>query len=103
MPSAFVISDKKKYTSGTTRRTEKSGLLIRRNITRLTESRFGKGKGQDMNGNETKSITQIFEEIKEDMCDRFCKYPLMPTPAGKDEGWLLDDDSPCNDCPLNRL
>ena len=51
---------------------------------------------------KVKSITQQIEEVKEEMCDKFCRYPLMPTPAGKDEGWLLDD-SPCNDCPLNRL
>jgi hypothetical protein len=40
MPSAFGINVRRKYTSGITRRTKKSGLLIRRNITRLTESRL---------------------------------------------------------------
>ena len=37
---ALRINVRRKFTSGTTRRTEKSELLIRRNTTRLTESRL---------------------------------------------------------------
>lgn len=56
------------------------------------------------NPKEPKTVTLLFERIKEEMCDKFCKYPLMPTPEGKDDEWLItDDDSPCNNCPLNRL
>ena len=50
-----------------------------------------------------KSITQQIEEVKEEMCDKYCKYPEMPIPEGKDEDWLFDSDSPCNNCPLNKL
>lgn len=51
-----------------------------------------------------KSITEIIEEVKEEMCDKFCKYPDQPISEGKTEDWMYcDEDSPCNDCPLNRL
>ena len=40
--------------------------------------------------------TQEIEEIKEDICDNYCKYPVE-----------VADDSVlrviCNKCPLNRL
>lgn len=49
------------------------------------------------------SIEDIIEEVKIQICDNFCKWPGAPIPEGKDENWLWDDDSPCNDCPLNRL
>ena len=50
------------------------------------------------------TITEQFEHIKESMCDKYCKYPCMPIPEGKDENWLCeDDDSPCNSCPLSEL
>lgn len=60
----------------------------------------------DQRGNEMKekSITEIIESIKEDICDKYCKYPCMTPPDGKDEDWLTNDqDSPCNTCPLLRL
>lgn len=50
-----------------------------------------------------KTIAQQFEEIASEMCDKYCKYPNMPIPEGKDEDWLYADDGPCNKCPLNRL
>ena len=57
-----------------------------------------------MNPKEPRTISLWFEKIKEEMCDKFCKYPEMPTPEGKDDCWLYeDDDSPCNRCPLMRL
>ena len=49
------------------------------------------------------TITQQFEEIIEEMCDKYCKYPEMPIPEGKDEGWLCEEGSPCETCPLNKL
>lgn len=53
---------------------------------------------------ENKTVVAIFEEVIEQMCDKYCRYPHEPIPEGKDEDWLMnDDDSPCNDCPLNRL
>lgn len=53
---------------------------------------------------EKKTVAAICEEVIEEMCDHYCKWPNEPIPDGKDENWLMDDDdSPCNDCPLNRL
>ena len=33
-----------------------------------------------------KSITEIIEEVKSKMCDKFCKYPDQPIP--KEDGRL---------------
>lgn len=53
---------------------------------------------------EIKTITQQIEDICTEICDHYCKYPCQPIPDGKDEDWLMtDDDSPCINCPLNRL
>lgn len=53
---------------------------------------------------EKQTVAQIMEQVIEDMCDRYCRWPNEPIPAGKTEDWLInDDESPCNDCPLNRL
>lgn len=50
------------------------------------------------------SITEILEQVKYQMCDKYCRWSTGPIPDGKDEDWLLEDpDSPCNGCPLNRL
>lgn len=40
---------------------------------------------------KSKTVTDILEEIKQEMCDEYCKYPT------------LVDDSPCMKCPLTRL
>ena len=40
--------------------------------------------------------SEKIQEIKEEMCDKFCKYPI----------WLADDEAlmvVCNRCPLERL
>lgn len=51
-----------------------------------------------------KSITQQIEDVKNEMCDKYCKYPEKPIPEGKTEDWLwCDDESPCHNCPLNKL
>ena len=47
-----------------------------------------------------KSITEILEEVKEAMCDDYCKYPNM---KNDNEDWLFEKGSPCETCPLNRL
>lgn len=55
-------------------------------------------------GEKSKSITQQIEEICDEICDKYCKYPYEPIPEGKDEDWLTEDpESPCQNCPLNRL
>ncbi len=48
-------------------------------------------------------IIEQLENIKEKMCEDYCKYPLMEIPEGKDENWLWTDGSPCEKCPLNNL
>lgn len=53
---------------------------------------------------EPKTITQILEDVSNEMCESYCKYTHMEPPEGKDENWLTEDDeSPCIMCPLNRL
>lgn len=65
--------------------------------------------GEEVHMTETekeffKSVTGMIEEVKEDMCNHYCKYSAAPIPEGRTEDWLLEDeDSPCNKCPLNRL
>lgn len=49
------------------------------------------------------SVTQVIESVCGEICDHYCKYPDMPIPEGKDEDWLMEDDGPCVNCPLNRL
>lgn len=48
------------------------------------------------------SIAEQIEDIKEDMCDNYCKMPYKYSSYE----WLevaYSKDSPCIDCPLNRL
>ena len=48
------------------------------------------------------SIAEQIENIKEEMCDNYCK---MPYKYSSNE-WLevaYSEDSPCISCPLNRL
>ena len=45
-----------------------------------------------------KTVSEIIEEIKAEICDDYCKYPKKY----KDEDALLESDT-CNRCPLNRL
>lgn len=49
------------------------------------------------------SIRDQREAAKARMCEECCRYPRDPIPEGKDEAWLLEDDSPCITCPLNDL
>ena len=42
------------------------------------------------------------EDIKKDMCDNYCKMPYRYS-ANEWEEIVYSDDSPCNNCPLNRL
>lgn len=37
---------------------------------------------------KSKTVTDVLEEVKQEMCDDYCKYPT---------------DSPCMECPLNKL
>lgn len=46
-----------------------------------------------------KTISEQFEEIKEQMCDHYCKYPAE---WDEDDG-PLEDSEICATCPLTRL
>ena len=48
---------------------------------------------------EPKTVTDILEEIKQEMCDGYCKYPTLVN--NRED--LFADDSPCMGCPLTRL
>lgn len=50
---------------------------------------------------EKETITEIFEDIKEQMCDSYCKYPEKIN-ADDDEQWDKMNEI-CGECPLNRL
>lgn len=46
--------------------------------------------------NKQKSVSDIIEEVREEICDKYCKY--------SDRG--IDDDDIeklCTNCPLNKL
>ena len=50
------------------------------------------------------TINDILEDVTQQMCDNYCKYPLMGPPEGEGDEWLFaSDNSPCNECPLNNL
>ena len=48
------------------------------------------------------TIVEQIEDIKADMCDNYCKMPYRYS-ANEWQEIQFSDDSPCNNCPLNRL
>ena len=50
---------------------------------------------------EQKTISEMFEDIKENMCDKYCKYPEKFD--CDDEEQLNAFEEICIRCPLNRL
>lgn len=44
-------------------------------------------------------VTDILEEVKQEMCDGYCKYPTIVN----DREELFAKDGPCMECPLNKL
>lgn len=53
------------------------------------------------------TVTEIMNEVIEDICDNYCKYPLIYKPARVCE---IDDDymgrmfqEKCENCPLRKL
>ena len=47
----------------------------------------------------TKTVSDILEEVKQEICDDYCKYPIQVD--SKED--LFADDSPCMTCPLSKL
>lgn len=50
---------------------------------------------------ETKTITAQIEEIKDDICNHYCKWPDIWDE--EKEGCELSESDHCRNCPLNRL
>lgn len=52
-----------------------------------------------------KSVTEIIEDVKEDICDKYCKYPLEYLAEIKDPDLAheLMLETKCKNCPLQRL
>lgn len=51
---------------------------------------------------QKKTITQKLNEIVEQICNHYCKYPYEWDPEEHD-GQELFDSEICQTCPLNRL
>ena len=49
-----------------------------------------------------KTITEQMQKITEDICDNYCKYPLLEKYKG-DEGQQNMFDEICEKCPLNQF
>lgn len=49
-----------------------------------------------------KTISQILEEAKDDMCNKYCKYPNEYKPEEHDNMELSESEI-CRNCPLCRL
>lgn len=47
------------------------------------------------------TIPQILEEVVEEMCQKYCKYPEQWDE--EKEGFELSESEICANCPLNRL
>lgn len=51
---------------------------------------------------EQKKITDILNELIDDMCNKYCKYPFEYDPEEHD-GVELCDSEICQNCPLVKL
>lgn len=49
-----------------------------------------------------KLITAILEEVKTEVCDKYCRFPREYDPEEHDDVDLFDSDI-CKNCPLTRL
>ena len=47
------------------------------------------------------SVTEIIEEVKDDICGNYCKYPDIWDEEA--QGIELCESDICRNCPLNRL
>lgn len=64
--------------------------------TQITENLTGVVKEDH---ERVKTVTDILEEVKQEMCDDYCKYPTIVN----DREDLFADNSPCTECPLTKL
>ena len=54
-----------------------------------------------MSNDKTKTITQQIQEVADDFCDNYCKYPDIWDE--EKEGCELSESDHCRNCPLSRL
>lgn len=54
------------------------------------------GRGQQVKQEKKQTIPEIIEEVKCEICDNYCKYPLE-----YQDNEILEVI--CNRCPLNKL
>ena len=58
------------------------------------------GAAEIYGGNmKEKSVTDIIEEVRDEMCTHYCKWPEK---WDSSQGEICDSEM-CNNCPLNRL
>jgi len=50
---------------------------------------------------EDKTITKMLEEIADEICQNYCKWPDLWDE--EKEGCDLSESEHCQNCPLNRL
>lgn len=50
---------------------------------------------------ENKTIPKILEEVVEEMCSKYCKWPDLWNESMED--CELSESSICQNCPLNKL
>jgi len=49
-----------------------------------------------------KSVTKIIDEVIEEICNKYCKYPDI-WEAEEHDDIDLSESEICENCPLNRL
>ena len=54
-----------------------------------------------MNKQKSKSVTEQIEEVKDEICRHYCKWPVLWDE--EIEGCELSESKWCAECPLNRL
>ena len=61
---------------------------------------FEKGEFE-VNEQNDRTISEEFEDIKTQMCEHYCKWPILWDEEF--EGCELSESKWCAECPLNRL
>ena len=54
-----------------------------------------------MKENKNQTVSEILEEVKEEMCQFYCKWPNQWDEEA--EGIELSESTLCGNCPLGRL
>ena len=49
------------------------------------------------------TVSEIFEAVRTEMCDKYCRMPDYYKSSENDGNWEMMMDGACNECPLNHL